>query len=97
MLKRGIGMDWKALSAERRKTYAESVQRTNRFVISTLTILLILVVIVQQELVTAKFQAKKLRREVVKATERLDQITQILAYQFLRFRVRFRVKSLFLT
>jgi len=76
-------MDWKALSAERRKTYAESVQRTNRFVISTLTILLILVVIVQQELVTAKFQAKKLRREVVKATERLDQITQILAYQFL--------------
>lgn len=75
-------MDAKALAAEQKKMYAESVQRTNRFIISTLTILLILVVIVEQELLNAKSQAKKLRREVIKVTEGLNRSTKSLADQF---------------
>jgi len=74
-------MENTATATEVKKTYAESVQRINRFTISTLTILLILVVIVQQELLNANFQARKLRREVISSTERLDRYAKSLAEQ----------------
>jgi tetratricopeptide (TPR) repeat protein len=75
-------IDAKALEAEQKRMYAESVQRTNRFIISTLSILLILVAIVERELLDAKSQARKVRREVIKVTERLHRGTESLAYGF---------------
>ncbi len=72
-------MDRKAPAVEQKKLYAETVQHTNRLIISTLTVLLILFVIVHQELLNTTSRVRKLRREVIKVTERLNRHTKSLA------------------
>lgn len=66
-------MDTQTNAAELKKLYGEAVQRTGRFAVSTLVILAILAVIVLNELENSNTKSKRLRRDVISTTERLDR------------------------
>lgn len=72
--------------SELRNTYSESIRRTSHFIASALTILFILAIIVQLELIQIQSQAQVLRRDVLGVTKRLDSCAKTLSEMHVEFR-----------